>query len=396
MTCKTVFVLLLGMHFGFLFMNIPPSFETMMSIYRISYTRMGVLVSAFLWTHTILQIPGGMIIDRMGTRSSIFIGLISMLIGSTLPLASTDFSLGVLGRVFVGIGTGMSFIAAIRLITLFASPKKTGFYQAQFGAAVSLGSLLAYVFIPFLVKWGWRWIYIPSGGLCIFLIVILLMLKVEDPPAAQKPQQQFGKILRNPTGWVIGAYHALSYGSFITLGNWIPSLISERMGRTAAELAWGGVVVMSISMMGRVTGGLLLKRVSPQLVANGSMLLLFFLYLCLLSPVLGVVLAGAFLMAWVGSMNFGAFWQLAGRATSGDSVATLFGFVNFLANLGAVFFTLTFGWVKDHTGTFSMGFGIMAFITAISLMLGRRVVGEINAGCERTGCQIRQDRQDPA
>jgi nitrate/nitrite transporter NarK len=145
-------------------------------------------------------------------------------------------------------------------------------------------------------------------------------------------------------------------------------------GRTAAQLAWGGVVIMTIGLIGRVMGGFLLKRLPAAFVANGSILVLFFLLLLFQVPVLGVILAAAVLMAWFAASNFGAFWQIAGRAAPDGSVGTLFGFINFLANLGAVFFTLTFGWVKDHTGTFSPGFGVLAVFTALSLILGWSVI----------------------
>ena len=374
MKFKTCFVLLLGLHFGFLFMNIPPSIEKMMEVYRIGYTQMGVLVSAFLWTHTLLQIPGGMIVDRVGTRLSILAGLIFMLLGSILPLISADFGLAVLGRVLIGIGTGASFIACMKLITLFAGPERSGFYQALFGGSFSLGNITAYGFIPLFVRWGWRWVYIPSGMLCIPLIALLLMLRVEDRRAGPSSPLSFGKILRHPTGWVLGAYHAISYGSILTLGNWVPSLLADLWGYTAAQLAWGGVVIMSIGLIGRVMGGFLLKRLPAALIANGSILVLLFLLILFQVPVPGVVLVVAFLMAWFAASNFGAFWQIAGRSAPDGSVGTLFGFINFLANLGTVFFTLTFGWVKDQTGTFSLGFGVLAVFTALSLMAGFNVI----------------------
>jgi hypothetical protein len=51
-----------------------------------------------------------------------------------------------------------------------------------------------------------------------------------------------GQLLRIRTGWILGSYHALSYGSMMTLGNWVPSLLAEVWSQsTANQLFWGGV-----------------------------------------------------------------------------------------------------------------------------------------------------------
>ena len=52
-------------------------------------------------------------------------------------------------------------------------------------------------------------------------------------------------------------------------------------------------------------------------------------------------------------INFGALFHLAAWVTATDSYATLCGFINFLANLGAILFTLMFGLMKDTLGSFT-------------------------------------------
>jgi fucose permease len=70
----------------------------------------------------------------------------------------------------------------------------------------------------------------------------------------------------------------------------------------------------------------------------------------------------AVLAAWFASINFGAIFQLASRATSPDSMGGLVGFINFLANIGAVLFTLLFGWMKDAAGSFGWSFAVLAVL----------------------------------
>ena len=76
--------------------------------------------------------------------------------------------------------------------------------------------------------------------------------------------------------------------------------------------------------------------------------------------------------AWFASINFGAIFQLASRATSPDSMGGLVGFINFLANIGAVLFTLLFGWMKDAAGSFGWSFAVLAFL-CLTVTIGVRI-----------------------
>lgn len=91
----------------------------------------------------------------------------------------------------------------------------------------------------------------------------------------------------------------------------------------------------------------------------------------------GVVLGLALLTAWFAAINFGALFHLASRTASVASLGTLLGFVNSLGNLGAVLFTLLFGWSKDALGSFSWGFAVLAVLAASALLPGARVLSRV-------------------
>ncbi len=57
------------------------------------------------------------------------------------------------------------------------------------------------------------------------------------------------------------------------------------------------------------------------------------------------------------------------------SLGTLLGLVNFLGNLGALAFTLMFGWSKDALGSFTWGFAFLSPLAAAALVAGSRLLG---------------------
>jgi nitrate/nitrite transporter NarK len=178
------------------------------------------------------------------------------------------------------------------------------------------------------------------------------------------------------SAWILGIYHALSYGAMLSLGNWVPSLLAEVSShRSATQLAWGGALVMLVSGAARLSGGFVIFRVPPHTVAHGSILVLCMLFAGLaLGPAPGILLSLALLVACFGSINFGALFQLASRSASADSLGTLLGFVNLLGNLGAVAFTLMFGWSKDALGSFAWGFSVLFVLAGAALAAGVRVL----------------------
>ena len=372
---EIVFALLNGLNLGVVIMNLPPVLSELMELYGVSYTQISVLLSALLWPHAAMQLPAGMITDRLGVRRTQVVSLACMCLGNALPIVTPDLWWGVGGRMITGLGTGMGWLATLKLLAIAAPGGQAGTYQAFFAGCFSIGSILAYLGMPILVRAGWQWVYLTPALLCLPLLAFVPTLRL-SPLSSARRSLPLPRVVGMQSAWILGLYHALSYGSMLSLGNWVPSLLAEVSGhRTATQLAWGGALVMLVSGISRLCGGLLIFRVPPRAVAHGSILVLGLLFAGLaLSSVPGVVLTLALLGAWFGSINFGALFQLASRSATVDSLGTLLGFVNLLGNFGAVAFTLMFGWSKDALGSFAQGFAVLAALAVVALGAGVRVL----------------------
>lgn len=378
MNLKMFFSILMGLNLGVIFMNIPPAMDGLMLLYGVSYTRISILLSALLWSHALMQVPAGMMTDRFGTRRTLAASLLLMGIGNILPALLPDFDFAVLGRVVTGIGTGLSVSSTMKLVALHAPGGRIGMYQAFFGGFFSLGSIVSYLVIPPLAASGWQWVYLLPGLAPFPMLAMIPALRLGSDASDRVSQLDLGRVAGMREAWLLGLCHTLSYGSILTLGNWVPSLLAEiSKDGTAIGFAWGGALVMLTSGVGRLSGGFLLSRISPFQVVVASLAILSALFLGLFlihSPM--PALALALLASWFASINFGAIFHLAAKATSAHSYATLFGFVNFLANTGVIFFTLMFGFLKDATGSFTWGFftlAILALATFVLTLKGLRV-----------------------
>ena len=115
---EIVFALLNGLNLGVVIMNLPPVLSELMELYGVSYTQISFLLSALLWPHAAMQLPAGMITDPLGVRRTQLLSLACMSLGNALPVVSPDLRWGVGGRMITGLGTGMGWLATLKLLAM--------------------------------------------------------------------------------------------------------------------------------------------------------------------------------------------------------------------------------------------------------------------------------------
>ncbi|MDX2481699.1 MAG: MFS transporter, partial [Desulfuromusa sp.] len=121
MNFQVLFALFVALNLGLTFMNLPPVLDTLMPLYGVTYGGLSILLSALLWSHLAMQIPAGVIADRLGLRPTLIFGLACMSFGNFLPALWPELALAILGRVITGIGTGLVFLTAMKLVALYST-----------------------------------------------------------------------------------------------------------------------------------------------------------------------------------------------------------------------------------------------------------------------------------
>src|SRR5688572_25376103 len=98
----------------------------------LSYTRAGMLASAFFWAYAAMQLPAGLLGDRFGRRRVLLIGLVGGACAAVLTGAATSFAMLVVARVVMGACLGSLFSNA-RAIIVAVTPAD----KIELGHAVS-------------------------------------------------------------------------------------------------------------------------------------------------------------------------------------------------------------------------------------------------------------------
>jgi len=370
-----LFSCLAGFVLGISFLSLPPVLDSLMALYGISYAGISILLSGLLWSYAIMQIPAGLISDRIGIPRAMFISLVLVGGGNFLSAAVPSYELALAGRIVTGIGIGLAFITVMKLIALHAPKGRIGTFQAFASGSFFFGCIVDYLLLPCIARFSWRWTFLAPGLSALLLLWILPRLTFTPPSGAHQTFTSLGRILKTPSTWVIGFLHAVSWGAVIAFGNWLPSLLTEVWGGpSTVPFAWGGAVGMLVSGIGRWVGGFFLIRISPTLVVRLSIIFIA-ITLLVLSLVTGPLLVFCLVLAaiWFGSVVFGALFHLAAKATYSLSQGTLFGVINFLGNVGAILFTILFGLSKEVFGSFHLGLPLLAAFSFVGFFAFRSI-----------------------
>ena len=133
---------------------------------------LGYMLSAFSWSYVALQIPGGWLLDRMGSRRVYRWSLLGWSaftlaqaavgwIGTARVAAATLFSL----RLGLGAAEAPSFPANSRLVAIWFPTSERGLASAIFNSAQYFSTVMFYPIMGAITHaWGWPWVFVVMGG----------------------------------------------------------------------------------------------------------------------------------------------------------------------------------------------------------------------------------------
>lgn len=179
-----------------------------------------ILSSAFYYVYASLQIPVGVLFDRLSTRKLLTLnagvcslGCLLFAIGNHLP---TLF----LGRLLMGAGSAFAFVGMSHLL-------RQHFPLKQFAFWIGLSETLAFIITvlgligtgALITIWGWR-AFIQGAGLFGLFITLLCCYYIPESTHRTAPHLDYRKemlrILSNKQLWINGLYAGLCF-SIVTV-----------------------------------------------------------------------------------------------------------------------------------------------------------------------------------
>jgi sugar phosphate permease len=218
--------------------------EGLLSAFEMTATGLGLLHSAFFYLYAALQVPAGLLTDRYGARAIAAGGTGLMSAGAISFGLAPAYPVAFLGRLLVGLGASVVFVATLRFCANWFRPDEFGTMTGVTFTAAVFGGLAATTPLALTVEtFGWRTTLLGLGGVGLAAAVGIAALAHDTPRAAglspiqdvpDRPEVTAGDLrrhtlaaLREPETWLLGVMLFFMTGIGITVfGLWgIPYLV---------------------------------------------------------------------------------------------------------------------------------------------------------------------------
>ena len=265
--------------------------EDLMIEFTIPAASLGLMSSAFFYGYASMQLPVGLLSDRIGIRRTVLcFGLLGG-IGSLLFAYAPGVQTATLGRLLTGAGTAGVWIPALKYLSLNYRPQVFASLTSIISAVGCLGPILATLPLAVLVEArGWRFPFILAALLMVLLVGLTWYLMgrpagarphkargdeaeekisiVVEPPATGKEQ---GPFWRHPVFWYFSLWAFLFYGAVFSFSAlWGAAYLQETF-QLSREVAGTHLLFSSIGLL---CGSLFWGVVSDRIVKARRPLLL--------------------------------------------------------------------------------------------------------------------------
>ena len=363
-------------------------------LYELSSTQISIVIATPVILGSLFRIPIGFLTDRFGGRV-VFAALMLVLVVPVLFIGLLGGSFG--GLLFWGFFLGLagsSFAVGVPFVNKWFPPHMQGLVLGVYGMG-NIGSAIAAYAAPAIAAfYGWQWAFWVFIVPLVAMAAVFWLLGRDAPSTGPRPSVTAGISLfrREAMPWVLSLFYFLTFGGFVALGIYLPKLLVDLFGftPTGAGLRAAGFVVLAT--LTRPIGGWLADRIGGSLTLTAVFLIL---------PITALVMSlqsglGLFRVAVLGTavllgIGNGAVFKLVAEYYPGKTGAVT-GVVGAAGGLGGFFPPLVLGVVRDATGSYAVGFVLLALFAVGCLLVNllfvrRRPAGApegANAAKERT------------
>lgn len=358
---------------------------------------LGVVFSVFSWSYAASQIPGGMLLDRFGTRITYSLSIAFWSVFTALQGAVVNVATLIAVRLGLGAAEAPCFPANSRvLVTWFPQAER-----ARANSVYSVGMYFGIAFLSPLLFWvvatfGWRTLFIAVGGIGI-LFGLLFWRKYREPHecpwsnSAELAELEAGGAIAAKTasnvfnwrdiGWLLSKrqIYGASIGQFATNSTlvffltWFPTYLATERQMDWLQVGFFAVMPFIAASVGVLVAGQISDHVIKRMgsltfgrklpIVGGLLLSSTIIVAAFAESNVVVVIVMSIAFFGQGMSNLG--WTLISDVAPPRLLGLTGGIFNFCTNLAGIVTPIVIGVIVATTGSF---FGGLAFIGVVALL----------------------------
>ena len=151
-----------------------PLFPWLKDEFNVSYTELGAVLTVFFVVSCLVQAASGFIVDKLGPRPVLFVGLAMLGISAFGYASAHSYGMLLASAVIAGIGNGVFHPVDYTLFNRKVAPTRLGHAYSVHGITGSLGWALAPAFVvPIALATSWRMALAAAGVVALSVLLAL-------------------------------------------------------------------------------------------------------------------------------------------------------------------------------------------------------------------------------
>ncbi len=402
----------LGM-FGnyYIYDSISPLADLLKTQLAFSDSNIGMLNAIYSFPNIIMVLVGGLIIDRIGTRTSVIIFTAFIMLGALVTALTGDIWVMASGRLIFGLGAESMIVAVTTVIARWFKGKELSFAFGLNLTVARLGSFLA-LNSP---TWGkslyeyWQsplWITVYAGVFAFLCVVVYFFLDLYTSKNYSMPKEGsqdkiiFKEIFQFPKSfWFITAlcvtfYSAMfpfqtfaikffqeahgtsrevggNLSSILTLAAMVFTplfgLLSDKIGKRSLLMMLGSLLIIPVYLMMAYQFG------KPDVMNASDFLNISFKFFDIDAAIPIYLILPMAMMGIAFSLVPAVMWPSVAIIVDQSKLGTAYGLMTMIQNIGLFGFNLLIGFANDLSGASAAnptGYNLGMWIFSILGFLG--------------------------
>ncbi len=380
--------------------NITMASTEIMADLNIPIEKWGWILSSFIISYGLLQIPLGVWGDKKGQRIVLSVIVLWWSLFTGFTGMAGGFIILIIIRFLFGVGEAGAYPCMTGTIGRWFPKSETAKAQGFIWAASRIGGALTpFVVIPILVTFGWRVAFYLLSALGFIWVIIWYFWYRDNPNqlkgiskkeineiqsnnlATRKIEIPWKIILRKKQFWLIlSMYWFYAWGSWFFF-SWFPTFLEAGRGFAKSELTYAVAAPFVMSVFGNISGGFLSDKLSKKyglkigrrlLGATGLLVSSVFMFLAGFIP--GKLQVFIFLSLCFGIIDLmlPSAWAICldiGKRYAG----AISGAMNTAGNIGGFVCATVFGYLVKATGNYNFPLYVISGMLIISALLFLRI-----------------------
>ncbi len=378
--------------------------------FHLSGFEIGIVLSSFLWSYTVLQLPVGAWLDRFGVKWLNRIGTIIWTIATFLTAIVSGFGLLLLVRLLLGVGEAPAFPGSAKATGYWFPTRERGRATSAFDAAAKFSNVIGVPLMSFIVAAnGWRAAFYVTAVISLVYTVIFWTI-YRDPSESKRVSEEernyikeggaqeehvapsnswanFRFLFRQKKVWGLTlGFTAYNYSFYLFL-TWLPGYLQSSLHLSVLTSGWYTVVPWFIATLtDLLIGGVLVDA----LIARGRDATRTRKTLVTIGMLLGLAVIGAAFTTnaniatlWIsislGGLAFAApiAWSIPALIAPRGTVGGVSSIMNLFGNAAGIAAPIVAGVIEDATHSFTLNFLVAGAILVLGVLSFVFLLGRI-------------------